>query len=313
MKHENKEETRLVYTLPDPTPCEQYIRDHVSGNISEPAVWKTFPSGEFYVRFLSTDKEFVIVGRTWGSADNLWRTLLLVHTAKQNGAEHIVLVLPYFAYSRQDRQRLEGEPLSGALLAKLFATAGADKIISIDLHSKRIQDASPIPLVSVSFVEELARAFKKEPSIPASVTVVAPDKGAKDHSDTFAQFLEKGKKCVWMEKERDPYTGEVHYRAFHGVEHDGSAVLLDDMLDTGGTIQGSVRTLRERGFHDLSLCVTHPIFSGEACNRIRAMGFSHIFVSDTIPLSPTVAKLPGLHIIPTGPTLVKSIAQSLRR
>ncbi len=301
----------IVTTLPYPTPCEQYIRDQLSRGVPDTVVWKTFPSGELYVRFLSIEKEVVIVGRTWGSAENLWKTLLLVHTAKQNGATYIVLVLPYFAYSRQDRQRLEGEPLSGALLAQLFATAGADKIISIDLHSKRIQDASPIPLLSISFVEELATAFRKEPGIPKNITVVAPDKGAKDHSDTFAHLLEAGKQCIWIEKERDPYTGEVHYRAFHGASHNGSAVLLDDMLDTGGTIEESVRVLRERGFHDLSLCVTHPIFSGDASVRIKALGFSHIFVSDTIPLSPSVAALPGIHVVPAGHLLVSRIKASL--
>ncbi|MBI4272551.1 ribose-phosphate pyrophosphokinase [Candidatus Uhrbacteria bacterium] len=301
----------IVYTLPDPTSCEQYIRDHVSTDLSESAVWKTFPSGEFYVRLLRVEKKVVIVGRTWGSADNLWRTLLLVHTAKQNGAEHIILVLPYFAYSRQDRQRLEGEPFSGALLAQLFASSGARQIISIDLHSKRIQDASPIPLASISFVEELASVFKKEPNIPQDVTVVAPDKGAKDHSDTFASLLQEDKKCVWIEKERDPHTGKVQYRAFHGADHNGSAVLLDDMLDTGGTIQESVRVLRQRGFQDISLCITHPIFSGDAADRIRALGFSHIFVSDTIPLSQSVAALPGIHVISAGQVLVNAISRYL--
>ncbi len=303
----------IVYTLPDPTACEQYIRDHLSTDTSDPAVWKTFPSGEFYVRFVRIEKEVVIVGRTWGSADNLWRTLLLVHTAKQNGAARIVLALPYFAYSRQDRQRLDGEPLSGALLANLFATAGATQIITIDLHSKRIQDASPIPVASVPFITDLALAFKKESGADKDITVVAPDKGAKDHADTFAQLLREGKKCIWIEKERDPYTGEVQHGAFHGADHNGSAVLLDDMLDTGGTIQESVRILRERGFKDLSLCITHPIFSGTASEHMCALNFSHIFTSDTIPLSAAVAvALPGIHIIPAGPRLVEAISQYLR-
>lgn len=310
MEHKNNR-PRSVYTLPDPTLCEQYIRDHLSSDMSELAVWKTFPSGELYVRFFAIQKDVVIVGRTWGTTDNLWRTLLLIHTAKQNGAERIVLALPYFAYSRQDRQRLEGEPLSGAFLAQLFATAGADQIITIDLHSKRIQDASPIPIMSVPFIAPLAAAFQKELSIPKDITVVAPDKGAKDHADTFASLLEEGKKCIWIEKERDPYTGKVQYRALHGAEHNGSAVLLDDMLDTGGTIQESLRALRERGFHDFSLCITHPIFSGDATARVRELGFSTIFTSDTIPLSAAATTLPGIHVVPAGQTLVEAISQYL--
>ncbi|MBI2484108.1 ribose-phosphate pyrophosphokinase [Candidatus Uhrbacteria bacterium] len=303
----------LVYTLPDSTPCEHYIRDHLTSDAaSPPALWKVFPNGEQYVRLPAIAKKIVVVGRTWGPGDNLWKTLLLVHAARQNGAEHIVVVLTYYAYSRQDRMRLKGEPLSGALFAHLCAQAGASEIITMDLHSRRVQEASPIPIISVPFIEEFARAYREiEPGYEDSV-IVAPDKGAKEHANEFAGFLKTGKKCIWIEKERDPVSGAVHQGIVHGLAHNGRAVLLDDMLDTGGTIEASVNTLRERGFHDISLCVTHPIFSGEAPARIKRLGFSHIIVSDTLPLADSVIRLPDIHVISAGPKLTKAISQSLR-
>lgn len=300
----------LVYTLPDPTPCEQYIRDQFAA--APQAMWKVFANGEHYVRLPTVADEIVIVGRTWGPSDNLWKTLLLVHAAKQNGAKRIILALTYYAYSRQDRMRLEGEPLSGWLFAHVCAQAGASEIITMDLHSRRVQEASPIPIISVPFIQELAAAYRAVEESYKDVVVVAPDKGAKDHANEFAHFIEAGKQCIWIEKERDPLTGVVRQGIIHGPAHNGSAVLLDDMLDTGGTIATSVSTLRERGFHDISLCVTHPIFSGEAPDRIGKLGFSHIIVSDTLPISEAVARLPGIHVVPAGPKLTETISQRLR-
>jgi len=303
----------LVYTLPDPTPCEQYIRDQFATADSPSALWKVFPNGEHYVRLPLVEKEVVIVGRTWGPSDNLWKTLLLIHAAKRNGAEHIILVLTYYAYSRQDRMRLEGEPLSGWLFAHVCAQAGASEVITMDLHSRRVQEESPIPIISVPFIQELAQAFRDVEPLYEDVTVVAPDKGAKDHANEFADYLKAGKECIWIEKDRDPLTGAVRQGLVHGLAHNGNAVLLDDMLDTGGTIAVTVDTLRQQRFNNISLCVTHPIFSGEAPARISKLGFSHIIVSDTLPLSAAAARLPGIHVVPAGPKLVEVISQSLRR
>lgn len=302
----------LVYTLPDPTPCEQFIRNQFASADSPSALWKVFPNGEHYVRLPLVEKEVVIVGRTWGPSDNLWKTLLLIHAAKRNGAEHIILVLTYYAYSRQDRMRLAGEPLSGWLFAHVCAQAGASEIVTMDLHSRRVQEESPIPIISVPFIQELAYAFRDAEPAHEDVVVVAPDKGAKDHANEFANYLKIGKECIWIEKERDPLTGAVRQGLVHGLAHNGSAVLLDDMLDTGGTIEVSVNTLRERGFHNISLCVTHPIFSGEAPARISKLGFSHIIVSDTLPLSDAVARMKNITVVPAGPELYQATSRLLR-
>lgn len=301
-----------VYTLPNPTSCEQYIAQRVSRSKKETTFWKRFPSGELYVRLLVKAKRALVIGRTWGAPDHLWGTLLLVDTLHRNGVGDIILVLPYFAYARQDRQRLSGEPLSGLCLAKLFACSGAKKIITLDLHSKRVQEASALPLISMSFASEFANAIKKELSALSEVIVVAPDRGARGHADEFANALQKGKQCAWIEKVRDPYSGKVTPQQLHRLRDGTAAILFDDMLDTGKTIRESVHLLRKHGFKDFYLCITHPVFSGVAAGLIRSLGFKKIFVSDTIPLSPRVVRILGIHVVPAGPALGKAISQFLR-
>ncbi len=297
-----------MYTLSKPTPCEQYVADHILLSKKQTTFWKQFPSGEQYVRLLHIEKRALVIGRTWGKPGNLWGTLLLLDTLKRNGIGDTTLVLPYFAYARQDRQRLSGEPLSGVCIAQLLACAGANRILTLDLHSERVQKASPIPVKSISFLEPLARALQEHLKGISDFTVIAPDKGARKKAYAFARALKHEKQCAWIEKERDPYTGMLKERGLHGSRKNTTAILVDDMLDTGGTICESVHFLKKHGFKKFYLCITHPLFSNNALTRISSLGFKRIFVSDTIPLRKKIARFPILQIVPSGPALVKAIS-----
>lgn len=295
-----------AYTLPDPDAGERDLLMAVAGDRRQRTRWKSFPNGEDHLRVEDVERHVCVIGRTAPPGDNLFRTLLLIDTLRRSGAERITLVLPYFGYGRQDRQQLSGESVTASAVTAALAAAGASRIITADLHSDLVRETSAVPIESVSPVVDMAEAVREvlgdEPC-----TVVAPDHGARHRADLLAAGMGQKQEAAWVDKSRHPMTGKIDAREIRGPVQGTTAVLVDDILDSGKTIELAVRLLRRRGFKTFFLCVTHGLFDGNAPARIRRLKFKKIFVTDALPLKKEAARLPGLKIIRIGQRLADKI------
>lgn len=293
------------YTLPEPTPLEKKIAAAVGDPVK--AVWKTFPSGELFVR-VSVERETVaVVGRTAPPAEDFFRTALLTDTLRRSGATGVVAAVPYLGYARQDRQDSLGDAFSAAFLANQLAAAGIVRLVSMDIHSDRVREASPVRITSVSPVPDLAPQLQTLLA-GKDFTIVAPDFGARHRAEAFADLLAH-REPAWVEKRRDPATGKVSLIDVHGDLRGETAVLVDDILDTGSTIELAVKMLREKKFAKFILCVTHPLFSDGAVARMKRIGIAKIITTNTVPLSPEAAKIPGIKVVDVSERIAAAVRE----
>jgi ribose-phosphate pyrophosphokinase len=294
-----------AYTLSQPPEIEcEVVR--LLGSELELAEWKSFPSGELHVCAKNVEEDVIVIGRTYPPGGNLVATLLLLDTLRRNGAREITLILPYYAYGRQDRLEESGECVSGLFVAQQLAAAGASRIITADVHSQRIAEASPIPIVSVDMAPTFAVALASR--LPeATCTVVSPDAGGRQRAQALASTLGVSS-TAWVEKKRSK-DGTAKALSLHGELVGKAAVIVDDMIDTGGTLAEAVRRLRSQGVEELYVCATHAIFSGEAVSRIAALQLQQIMVTDTMPVPVSVRGLKNLKVIPVAGLLADAVTK----
>ncbi|HTM67787.1 MAG TPA: ribose-phosphate diphosphokinase [Candidatus Binatia bacterium] len=281
------------YTLPEPTPAEKKIAAAVGDAVQ--ARWKTFPSGELFVRVTVESGVVALVGRTAPPAEDFFRTALLADTLRRSGATGVVAAVPYLGYARQDRQESQGDAFSAAFLAGQLGAAGVVRLVTMDVHSDRVREASPLRITSVSPVPDLAPALQVALA-GKDFTIVAPDFGARHRAEAFADVLGH-REPAWAEKRRDPSTGKVSLMDVHGDLRGDIAVITDDILDTGSTVELAVKMLRAKKFSKIFLVVTHPLFSDGAAARVRRLGIAKIITTNTVPLRKEAAKLPGIKVV----------------
>ncbi len=295
------------YTLPEPTPAERKIATIVSGRAPAEAQWKVFPSGEIFLHAEPAAGTVAIVGRTAPPADDFFRTALLADTLRRSGAEGIIAAVPYLGYARQDRQDAKGDALSSSFVAAQLAAAGVTRIVTVDVHSDRTRESCPVAMTDVSPVPDMAVAVQLALG-GKDYTIVSPDFGARHRAEALAAVLGH-REPAWVEKRRDPSTGKVSLVDVHGDLRGDVAVIVDDILDTGGTVELAVKMLRVKRFETVFLCVTHPVFAKGAAARIRRLGLSKIFVSNTIPLRPDAAALPGIKVVDVTPLVAAAVLE----
>lgn len=282
-----------AYLLSDPKPIERLLAKRLLKSGRRPASWKRFPSGEVFVSVEGAAKKVCVIGRTEPPGDNFFNTMFLLDTLKRAGAKDIAAAIPYFGYARQDRQLRPGDPVTADCLTNALGCAGATRIITIDIHSERIAKGSPIPIVSVSPLKEMSQLLKVRLK-GKPCTVVSPDYGARKRAGELAGLLAGG--VAWVEKVRDARGGATA-RSFHGVTRGKTAVLVDDILDTGGTLRAAAGLLRSLGFRELHLCVTHPVFSADARETVRKLRFASLTFCNAIPLAPKIAAWPNVQVV----------------
>lgn len=298
------------YTLPEPTDAERKIADAISGRASVPAQWKLFPSGEIFLHVEPAAGVVALVGRTAPPSDDFFRTALLADTLRRSGAEGVVAVVPYLGYARQDRQDSRGDALSSSFVTAQLAAAGVTRIVTVDVHSDRTRESCPVTMTDVSPAPDMAVAVQLALG-GKDFTVVSPDFGARNRAAALAAVL-GDREPAWVEKRRDPSTGAVSLVDVNGELRGDIAVIVDDILDTGGTVELAVKMLRVKRFKTIYLCITHPVFAKGAVTRIRRLGLAKIFVANTIPLRRDAAALPGMTVVDVTP-LVSSAALELEK
>lgn len=214
--------------------------------------------------------------------DNLMELLIIVDAARRASAGSINVVIPYYGYARQDRKTRGREPISSKLVANLIETAGADRIITMDLHAGQIQGYFDIPVDHLTSVQTLARHFQKIVKDQEDWVIVSPDLGGVTRARNFSNYLNLPIAIIEKRRPR-PNVSEV--MNIIGDIKDKHAIIIDDIIDTAGTITNAAKTLQEKGAKDVYITATHGVLSGPAIERIENSIVKKCIITDTIPLS----------------------------
>ncbi len=206
--------------------------------------------------------------------------LIMIDALKRASADRITAVIPYYGYSRQDRKVAPRAPITAKLLADLITAAGANRVLSIDLHAGQIQGFFNIPVDNL-FATPVLLEYMKKKYIDNTV-VVSPDTGGVERARAFGKRL--GASLAIIDKRREG-PNEAQVMNIIGNIKGKSVILLDDMIDTAGTVVQGATALREAGALEVSVCCTHPVLSGPALDRIESSDIKEVIVTDTIPLS----------------------------
>jgi len=239
---------------------------------------RRFPNGELVAAVPArvAGRRCAIVGSVSPPPGNVERVTLVAHAARRAGAAHITAVLPYLAYARQDRAD-PGQSLGLAWLGELLRAAGVDDVVCVDVHSEMAADVMGLPVTSLSPAPVLAGALP--PAWCESATFVAPDEGAIERCTALAQAAGSAAPIAWLRKRRTP-AGVRHLRLVGTPAR--RAVIVDDILDTGGTLVSCCRELRAAGVEEVAVVVTHGQFTGDAWRAMFGLGVRRLWLTDTV-------------------------------
>jgi ribose-phosphate pyrophosphokinase len=263
-----------------------------------------FSNGEIYVRYLESVRgvdAFVVQTCAESVNDNLMELLLMIDALKRASAKRITAVMPYYGYSRQDKKTLAREPISAHLVADLITVAGADRVISVDLHAGQIQGFFDFPLDHVTALPLLA-SYVVQKNL-SNLVVVSPDAGrvkvAKKLSDRLHVPM-----AIMHKRRPDKNVAEI----VHVIgEVDGmNCVLIDDMVDTASTMVEAADALKKYGAEEIYACATHPILSGSAVERIELSSIKELVVTNSLPLPPD-KKIDKITVLSIAPLLANTI------
>ena len=243
---------------------------------------KSFASGEIYLRLADSVRGadcFVMQSHSGDINKTIMEQLLLVDALKRASAKRITAVLPFYPYSRQDKKALPREPISARLIGDMFVAAGVNRLVSIDLHTQQIQGFVDQPFDHLTAMPLFVDYFKEKFNEP--ISIISPDAGGVKRATTFAKHLEAY--VGFVHKKRDPKIhNEVKSFTVIGEVEDRHAILLDDIIDTGGTIAAASRILKERGALSVNVAATHGIFSDGSVEILKDAPIDNIVVTDTL-------------------------------
>ncbi len=212
--------------------------------------------------------------------DNLMELLVMIDAMRRASARHITAVVPYFGYARQERKSKPRDPISAKLVANLITAAGADRIICMDLHAKAIEGFFDIPMEHLSAMPILANYYKKKKYNKDDVIVVSPDIGGVVRAREQAERLHSGMAIV---DKRRPKPGEAEIMNIIGDVTDKICIMVDDIIDSAGTITLGAEAILARGAKEVHVCCTHALFSGPAVERLTHSNIKEVVVTNTIP------------------------------
>jgi ribose-phosphate pyrophosphokinase len=267
-----------------------------------------FANGEIFVRFNESVRgadAFVI--QSCGAPINTWvmETLIMIDALKRASADRITVVLPFYPYARQDKKHRGREPISARLVADLLRTAGAHRLMTVDLHTDQIQGFFDGP-VDHLFAQRLLADHVATKYADHDITVVAPDSGRVRVAERWADRL-GGTPLAFIHKTRDPLQpNTVVTNRVVGDVTGRLCVLVDDMIDTGGTIAKATQKLFEAGASDVVIAATHGVLSDPATQRLAECGAGEIVLTNTLPI-PAERILPNFTVLSIGPLVAQAI------
>ncbi|MET0976147.1 MAG: ribose-phosphate diphosphokinase [Leifsonia sp.] len=268
---------------------------------------RTFANGEIYARFDESVRgcdAFVIQSHTSPINEWLMEQLIMVDALKRASAKRITVVAPFYPYARQDKKGRGREPISARLVADLFKAAGADRIMSVDLHAAQIQGFFDGPVDHLFAMPVLLEHFQSKLD-PATLTVVSPDMGRVRVADIWSDKL--GVPLAIIHKRRDPLVpNQVSVHEIVGEVNGRVCLLVDDLIDTGRTIVKAAEALKAAGAIGVVVAATHAVFSDPATQILQSDAVDEVVVTDTLPV-PEEKRFDTLTILPIAPLLAQAI------
>ncbi len=220
-----------------------------------------------------------LIGSTFPPADNLLELLLMIDAAKRASAKNVTVVLPYFGLARQDRKDKPRAPIGAKLVANLLTAAGATRVMTMDLHADQIQGFFEIP-VDHLYASSIFVDYVKSQNLE-NLTIASPDMGGAKRARNYASHF--GAEVVICYKERKK-ANEIEFMTLIGDVKDRNVILIDDMIDTAGTLCKAAEVIMEKGANSVRAMATHPVFSGKAYENIEKSLLSEVIVTDSIPI-----------------------------
>ncbi|HEV8437405.1 MAG TPA: ribose-phosphate pyrophosphokinase [Methylomirabilota bacterium] len=263
-----------------------------------------FSDGEVYVQInenVRGEDVFIVQPTCPPVNDNLMELLVMIDAFKRASARRITAVLPYYGYGRQDRKSQSRVPISAKLVADLITTAGASRVLAIDLHAGQIQGFFNIPVdhlfAAPVIIDHLAKKDLED------VVLVSPDAGGVERARAIAKRLRAG--LAIIDKRRDGPNVAV-FMYLIGEVKDKDVVVIDDMIDTAGTLVQAVEAVKREGARRVLACGVHPVLSGPALHRIANSEVEELIITNSIPLPPE-KQLPKIHVLSVAPLLAEAI------
>ena len=266
---------------------------------------KTFSDGETQVEIhenVRGKEVFILQSTSTPVNENLMQLLIIMDALKRASAKVITAVIPYYGYARQDRKVKPRVPISAKLVADLITVAGANRVVSMDLHAGQIQGYFNIPVDNIYAAPVLLKYMKK--NFDNNLVIVSPDAGGVERARAFAKRMEAS--LAIIDKRRDaPNVAEA--MNIIGDVDGKTAIILDDMVDTAGTLVQGAKALKKRGSSRIYACCTHPVLSGPAIERIRESPIDQLVVSNTIPLTEEARNCPKIKALSVAALLGETI------
>ena len=290
------------------TKLAQEIADYLGTSIG-PMVVKNFADGEIYVQVKESvrgDDVFIIQPLCNPVNENLMELLIIIDAFKRASAKTITAVIPYYGYARQDRKTSGREAITAKLVADLLTTAGADRILAMDLHTGQIQGFFNILVDHIFATSILTNYIKSLKMNPDDMVAVSPDTGGVQRTRHFAKSI--GCPLAIIDKRRDKHNEAIASHVIGDVK-DKICVMFDDIIDTAGTICEASKLLKREGAKEVYVCAVHPVFSGSAIERLTNAPIKECIVTNTIPLDmdKMPAKIKQLSVAPLLGTAIARI------
>lgn len=292
----NTDQKIKLFTLNSSQELAEEIAENIGIPIT-PCTVNRFSDGEIQINIEESIRGcdiFVIQSTSTPVNENLMELLIMIDALKRASAKTINVVMPYYGYARQDRKARSREPITSKLVANLLHTAGTNRVLTIDLHAPQIQGFFDIPVDQLLGVPILSNYFKQKND---NLVVIAPDNGGVVRARKMAESLNVP---IALLDKRRPAPNVAEVMNIIGDVEDKEAVIIDDIIDTAGTIQTASRALKENGAKKVYACCTHPVLSGYAIDRIENSEIEELVVTNTIPLSEQkqISKINSLTVAP---------------
>ncbi len=269
----------------------RYLAEKIAESYGSPlgnVVVTVYSDGEFQPSFEENirGRDVFLVQSTFPPADNLMELLMLVDAARRASARRIVAVIPYFGYARQDRKDKPRVSIASKMVANLLTAAGVQRIITIDLHADQIQGFFDVPVDHV-FASTIFVPYIKQMNLP-NIMMASPDTGGTRRAAAYAKFLNTGFVICYKQRSKPNEIGKME---LVGDVEGKDVIIIDDIIDTAGSITKAGNLIMDRGAHSVRAFCTHPVFSGEAYDRIRESKFEEVITTDTLPLKEACDKI----------------------
>lgn len=288
-------------------PLAQEVCDNLHIPLGKAAI-KTFSDGEISVEIGENVRGmdvFVVQSTSTPANDHLMEMLILLDALKRASAERVTTVIPYYGYARQDRKVSPRVPITAKLVADLITTAGASRVLTMELHAGQIQGFFDIPVDNLYTIpvlyEYVHKNFEND-----DLVIVSPDPGGVERARAFAKRLNAGLAII---DKRRPKPNVSEVMNVIGEVKDKRAIVFDDMVDTGGTLVQAAEAIMTNGAKEVYACCTHPVLSGNSIERIEASVLKDVIVTNTIPLTPEKKQCKKLKVL----SVAKLLSEAVRR